>query len=285
MMSEKTYAVLSIDVEDWYHLDYIKGLGGSSYSMLDGLDNFISICQEHGVPATYFFLSDLADSLSNRSSDIGAHGGEVAMHGTDHTRPMMIPAKSFEESLKRGKEIIQECFKRPIYGYRAPCFSLDRARLDIIKDAGFRYDSSKIEFREHPLYGSLDIKGFNRITSNVYSRNGFYEFEIPTFEMFGRKLPISGGGYIRIIPWYIIKRLIRRYLAKENTFFVFLHPFEMSLKPIPKVDNLSVLAQFRFGYNTFVTPVRLKKLIQLLKSENFEFKTFFDLTRQFEQQG
>ena len=41
----KKYAVLSMDIEDWYHLDYIKETTKSDrqYSMLDGFDNFQNI--------------------------------------------------------------------------------------------------------------------------------------------------------------------------------------------------------------------------------------------------
>lgn len=281
MTLTKKQAVLSIDVEDWYHLDYIHHRSRSNYSMLDGLDNFISICHEYCVPATYFFLGELAGDLRNRSADIEFHSGEIAMHGADHTRPMLMSVKEFDESLKKGKDLLQESFGKSVLGYRAPCFSLDKVRLESVRDAGFRYDSSKIDFNQHPLYGSIQLPDFDRIASNVYLKDDFFEFEIPTYKVLGKSLPISGGGYIRIIPWQIIKALIQQYIKREDTFFIFLHPFEMSSKPVPHVEELSVFAQFRFGYNTFVTPLRLKKLIEMLKDEGFEFTSFISLTEKF----
>ena len=40
----KNVAVLSMDIEDWYHLDYFDSIEcNKSYSMLDGLDNYCRI--------------------------------------------------------------------------------------------------------------------------------------------------------------------------------------------------------------------------------------------------
>ena len=30
-----------------------------------------------------------------------------------------------------------------------------------------------------------------------------FSIELPTISIFNKKIPISGGGYIRILPWFI----------------------------------------------------------------------------------
>ena len=43
-MQIKKYAVLSMDIEDWYHLDYFAGkLPYKNISMLDGLEKYIKL--------------------------------------------------------------------------------------------------------------------------------------------------------------------------------------------------------------------------------------------------
>src|SRR4029450_2285169 len=46
----------------------------------------------------------------------------------------------------RAKKVLEDVSGREIVGYRAPSFSIDRQRLAILEDCGFRYDS-----RHHPV--------------------------------------------------------------------------------------------------------------------------------------
>ena len=50
MMDMKNkYAVLSMDVEDWYQLYYFLGKADTSYSMLDGFENYVELLNKAGV--------------------------------------------------------------------------------------------------------------------------------------------------------------------------------------------------------------------------------------------
>ena len=44
-------AVFGLDLEDWYHLDYIKKIDdlNSNFSMLDGFDEYINILEENKI--------------------------------------------------------------------------------------------------------------------------------------------------------------------------------------------------------------------------------------------
>ena len=57
----KKKAVISIDVEDWYHLDYFKGnLIDRSQSILeDGTKEFINIITQENIKATFFVVGEL----------------------------------------------------------------------------------------------------------------------------------------------------------------------------------------------------------------------------------
>ena len=73
-------------------------------------------------------------------------------------------------------------------------------------ESGYNFDSSKIQFKKHPLYGSISTKEFTKCESNIFkNKNNFFEFEIPTQNFLGQNLPISGGGYLRIFPTFFYK--------------------------------------------------------------------------------
>ena len=113
---------------------------------------------------------------------------------------------------------------------------------------------------------------------NVYQDEGFTEFELPTADFLNRKIPISGGGYLRIFPWMIMRKLVADYLATHQTYFLYIHPFELSKVSPLSVDGAGVLRNFRFKYGQSRTPSKLKKLIELLKENDYEFTTFKSLS-------
>ena len=273
MTKHKKVALLSMDVEDWYHLDYIEKKP-SQLSMLDGFDHFISFVDEHNIPTTLFILTDLLPKLNSKLKNAMNNGHELALHGTSHKRPLEMTLSEFKNDCRKAINVFNENLSKIPLGYRAACFSLDRQRLDILKNNfHLSYDSSRMDFDLHPLYGSLNMNGFKRLTKCVYVKEKFSEFELPSIKFFGRTLPISGGGYLRILPWFIMSFLIKRYIRKNSFFSIYIHPFEMSVKKPPSINGIGILNTFRFKYNINKVPTKMKKLVSLLKKEGFEFMT------------
>jgi peptidoglycan/xylan/chitin deacetylase (PgdA/CDA1 family) len=265
-------ALLSIDVEEWFHLDYINSK--IDYSMLDGLDCFLDLAKKNNVPSTLFTLSDLALTTKATLQRAIEEGHEIALHGTSHKRPLEMTLDEFEADCVKGVDEINKHLGFKPVGYRASCFSLDRARLDILRNKlGFSYDSSRINFDAHPLYGSINMEGFNQVSEFLHYRNGFFEFEMPTISFLGKELPISGGGYLRIFPWWLLSIYIKKYIRKNNLFSIYIHPFELSSVKPPAVKELDLKTRFRFKYNIKRVPLKLDRLIKLLKEEGFEFMT------------
>ena len=183
----------------------------------------------------------------------------------------------FEEDCYKGMKSFQKNLGFVPRGYRAACFSLDRERMDILKNKfDFSYDASRMDFDAHPLYGSLDMTGFTKLVDGIYveNRDGFVELELPTVKFFGKSLPISGGGYLRIFPWFLISFLVRRFIKNNPSFSIYIHPFEMSSVKPPVVKGLGFLNNFRFKYNIKSVPKKMQKLVKMLKREGYEFMTY-----------
>ena len=275
----KKYAVLSMDIEDWYHLDYFREKHVNvSYSMLDGINNYISILESHDIKTTFFTLGEIADSQKHILRNIFENGHEIASHGWSHQRPLTMNLVDFIADIKKTKEKLEQIIGNEVVGYRAPCFSMNRDLLNEVKQSGFKYDSSKIDFSSHPLYGGIDIHDFKEIYKDIYLKENFIEFEVSTLPIFRNPVPVSGGGYLRIFPWMIMNTLIKKYLEKSNLFILYIHPFELSLSSNPELPSdipWYVEKRFTFGRNTVKS--KLNKLIKLLKQFNYEFTTFSDL--------
>tara|TARA_B110000037_G_C17115154_1_gene503468 strand:+ start:2518 stop:3369 length:852 start_codon:yes stop_codon:yes gene_type:complete len=275
-------AVISIDIEDWYHLEYFKyNLNDKSQSVLDeGTNEFINIISKENIKATFFVVGELISSKQELLAEIINQGHEISGHSFNHIRPLIQSVKEFKlDSIKLLVEL-KEKLNITSPGYRAPCFSLDNERLQILKELNYAYDSSKISAGFHPLYGSINIDDYTKISDNVYSNGSFTEFELPTQSFLGKNVPISGGGYLRILPWFLFKYLLKKYLRENDTYFFFIHPFELTNKNVslPKDSSISARLRFRIGRSKGAS--RFSRLIKILKNEGFEFVTFADFNKE-----
>jgi len=175
-------------------------------------------------------------------------------------------------------ELLRSISPNKILGYRAPCFSLDRERLEIIRSLGFSYDASKISFADHPLYENLDITDFERLENFIFRDRDFHVFEANTLPILGRNVPTSGGGYLRIFPWLLSKSLIRKHLRSGEFYNAYLHPFELSNRDLPKLPKeAKLLSRLRFTLGHRTSFLKLENLIKLLIDNNYQFTTYAQL--------
>jgi polysaccharide deacetylase family protein (PEP-CTERM system associated) len=271
-----------MDVEDWYHLDYFAGLSAErSSSLLDGLDVYLSLLERHSIRTTFFVLGELAENLGGTLRAMAAAGHEIASHGVAHKRPLKMTVEEFADDLRQSKAMLENVVQRPVDGFRAPCFSMDRPRLEEVRNAGYSYDSSRIDFTGHPLYGSLDVADFDAVSPGHSVQHGFHEFEVSTLPVLGKRLPVSGGGYLRIAPWAIMRPLIQSYVNRNPLYVFYIHPFELSRRPLPAAAaKLAFPQRLRFGLGRAGVARKLGKLVRLLKDDGFSFVTFRDLCQQ-----
>jgi len=273
------YAVLSMDIEEWYHLDYFNGEScNKSYTMLDGIEVFREVLSVYDIKANFFIVGELAKNIKRLISELIRENHDIGYHGWDHVRPLNIPVKEFCKKLIESKKDFENIIGQSSIGYRAPCFSIDRERLNIIKNAGFEFDSSRINFSEHSLYGTVDMDGFNQLSTNIYRKDSFFEFQISTYNLLGRNIPVSGGGYLRILPWGTMKYLLSRYLQENELYVMYIHPFELSRKSTPQLPiHTNWYNRIRFGAGRSSTVNKLIELIKLLKEADYSIVTFSEL--------
>lgn len=270
------WAVLSMDVEDWYHLDYFpRPACDISQSLLDGVEVYLSILREYKIVSSFFVLGELVSQMRQTLLNAINENHEIGSHGWNHVRPLSMSLAACMDDFRRSKGVIEDALGRAVFGYRAPCFSLDDARLQALRQEQYKYDSSRILFTRHPLYGMIKLAGFYSLSQNIHQAGDFFEFQVSTLRVAGRELPVSGGGYLRIFPWMLMERWIKQYLNSNELYVFYIHPFELSLVETPRFPPaVSVMSRFRFGYGRSRVEKRLRCLIRLLKDRGFEFTTF-----------
>lgn len=244
---------------------------------------------------TFFVLGWLAERLPSLVREIADRGHEVASHGYNHE---LCNTQSFEhlkQDLVDSRKRLEDITGAPVCGYRAPSFSINDDILKIVQESGYLYDSSYNSFAMHGRYGkvSLSSNGTTGIAINVprsqfksgYPRsniqhstskiqNSFCELPISNlnirkpFNGKGFVLPWGGGGYFRLIPFFLFKRGVESILKKDGAYVFYMHPWEIDPGQ-PRVNAANRSYKFRHYINLDKTFSRLKRILQ-----NFNFCRF-----------
>lgn len=269
------HAWLTVDLEEWYHLDYLKGYRcrETGVRVVPQIFDFLDMLDEEGVKVTFFCVADIADENEGILREILRRGHAIGCHGLDHELLTEKSLEQFVEETKRAKAMIEAAAGRPVTGYRASCFTMERDKLEAIRQLGFTYDSSKIRFAQHPLYRNLDLTGFQQAEDLVYVQGDFAEYEIPTLEILGYSIPISGGGYLRLFPFWLLRILLSLYERKHESFTIYVHPFELTGMELPLPKGLSAVTRFRCLVGRKRNLKKLRKVIRWLKRRGARFTT------------
>jgi polysaccharide deacetylase family protein (PEP-CTERM system associated) len=268
-----------MDVEDWQHLEYFAGMRPPEprTSMLDGLDRFRELLAAEAVPATFFTLGEVGIPRAPLLRELAAEGHEVASHGPDHRLLKQLSTAEFVAQMRTHKDELEQALGMPVAGYRAPCFSMDREKLERLPELGFAYDSSWIRFGAHPLYGHMELDDWREVVPGVRRAPGadFMEFEIPTLATRRGRVPVGGGAYFRIFPWLLTRRLVGRFLDGAEVYIFYIHPFEMSaVRGVELPAGVGMGTKLRFQTGRARTAGRFPRLVRLLRERGFSFSTF-----------
>lgn len=278
-MKQKKYAVFTMDVEAFADTECIRSAQIQvDADLMDGVDEYIKILNRHNIKSTLFTVGDLTEENAERLRPHIASGHKLALHSYTHEAPVNVPLDKFREKTRSAKQRMKELFGVEVQGFRAPCFSMDKERLEVLQELGFAYDSSHLNFWPARHTVKLDLKGFQKLGSNIFRNGDFYEFGLSNGRIFGQTFPISGGGYVRLCWWRFIKKLIFRHIHTHNYYVFYLHPFELTKQEIPEIKQLRLYDQYYIKRGVGTYDQRIEQIIQMLKEDGYEFVTFEQLT-------
>jgi polysaccharide deacetylase family protein (PEP-CTERM system associated) len=227
--------VLSVDVEDYYHVeafaDRIKPETWSQFSsrVADNTRRVLELLGRSGARATFFLLGWVAEREPNLVREIASAGHEVACHSYLHRPVWRLKPEEFREDTRRARAAIEEAAGQKVMGYRAPTFSIVRKSLwalEILAEEAFLYDSSIFPIR-HDLYGLPEAPRFP-FRWECGKGQSIYELPLATVRVLGYNLPVGGGGYLRILPLWYTRWALRRIRQKDGQpAVVYFHPWEI----------------------------------------------------------
>ena len=268
-------AFLTVDLEEWYHLEYLDTdvCRDTGVRVVPQIFDFLDLLDDEGVKATFFCVGDIAEAYTDILREIVRRGHAIGCHGWDHSLLTDKSVEQFAEETLRAREAVEAAAGVKVTGYRASCFTMERDKLNALADLGFTYDSSRIRFAQHPLYRNLDLSGYYNVDDLIYTRHGLWEYEIPTLDILNYSIPISGGGYLRLFPFWLLRLLLKKYAKERENFTIYVHPFELTPMPLPLPKGLGFGTRFRCLVGRRHNLRKLKNVIHWLKRHGARFTT------------
>ena len=226
-------SVFSIDVEDWYHILQAPGVPAlPTWDLLPSCveKNFcrlLDLLAEHDVRATCFFLGWVAERYPHLVRLAVSRGHEIASHGLTHSLVFQMTARRFREDSLQARLRIEDIAGCSVRGYRAAGFSvIDRTPwfFDTLVEAGYEYDSSVFPGAR----GHGGIRSAVRTPHRLTCKSGsLIEFPITVADAASRPTCFFGGGYLRIFPLWLIRRMARAVQADGRPVIYYVHPREI----------------------------------------------------------
>ena len=275
-----TANAMTVDVEDYFHVSALAEVirrdqwDDMEYRAEQSTNRLLDLFGKNGVRATFFVLGWVAKRSPELIKRIHAAGHEVACHGMTHELVYRQTPEVFRQETRDSKALLEDLIGAPVLGYRAASYSITARSLwaiDILCELGFRYDSSIFPIA-HDRYG---IPGASTQPGLMHAKNGasIVEFPLSTAEVLGRRVPVAGGGYFRLLPYWFTRWGLRSINERQQQPFIFyLHPWEIDADQ-PRF-NASLLSKFRHYTNLHVCEARLARLIG-----EFRFTTVKEVLR------
>jgi polysaccharide deacetylase family protein (PEP-CTERM system associated) len=231
------------------------------------------------IKATFFVLGWLAERIPNLVREIQSRGHEVASHGCKHQLLDQLSVDELKQDLTDSKKLLEDITGAEVVGYRAPSFSINDNILTIIRDSGYRYDSSYNSFSLHGRYGRISLNGTGKLGIAHKLSDNFYELPISNLNLGNQILPWGGGAYFRLIPLSLFKSGIKKFLMHQDAYMFYGHPWEFDPEQ-PRVNQAAFNSKFRHYTNLNKTQAKLRSLI-----ESFDHCWFLTCSRYLELNG
>ena len=230
-MNQPLTHALSFDIEDWFHLVEIDAVADrtkwdSFPSLVVPYTRWIvETLGESDTRATFFMLGWVAERYPELAPLIANVGHEVACHSYWHGRVDQQSPDEFRAETSRTKDLLEAQTGKPVIGYRAPSFSITPGAewaFDVLLDLGFKYDASLFPARR--AHGGYPCPQQAHDFTDTPSGRPLRELPMSVLQWGPLKLPFSGGGYLRLLPPWLIRRGFARFANSRTPVVTYLHP-------------------------------------------------------------
>lgn len=264
---------LSFDVEDWFHMVGIPAVENPL-----AWPGFESIVERHtewivqtvtdaNVRATFFVVGWIAERYPHLVKLIADAGHELGTHSYWHRKCYELTPEELREDLKRSIDVIEQAGGQRVLGFRAPSFSITPGNewvFDVLLDLGLKYDASL--FPTSRENGGYPCPRRAHQFTQTPSGHSIPELPMSVMRLMGRPLAFSGGGYLRLLPHWLIRKGFDQLNGQGVPVVVYLHPRDFAVE-CPRV-TMPLHRRFKSYVGLDTTAEKLRMLLA-----NYRFDT------------
>jgi polysaccharide deacetylase family protein (PEP-CTERM system associated) len=261
----------TVDVEDWYQssVDYDAPI---SDRVVRNCDRLLEVLAQAGVRATMFVQGRVAETFPSLVGTFLKAGHEVQSHGYSHRPLHAMDRAGLRRELEYARKTVEDAGGCRVTSFRAQDFSILAGNLwalEMLAEAGFRVDSSIFPIRMK-RYG---IAGWEAAPHRVRFAGGGTLLEVPvaTLSWGGRRYPVAGGGYFRLLPLAVIRRALRGVLESPQPVIVYCHPYEFN--PVEMAEyrgRIPLLRRLHQGLGRGAFVARVERLVRAFPFGRFD---------------
>jgi polysaccharide deacetylase family protein (PEP-CTERM system associated) len=258
--------ILTVDVEEWFHILEVEGgytrddWSGLESRVEANTDALLALFAGSGTRATCFVVGWVAQRHPALVRRIADAGHEIASHSYWHEVVPRHSRASLAQDLAGSRKLLEDLGGRPVRGFRAPGGSITHATawaLEVVAEAGFHYDASLNP--GHSSHGGFATPYFG--PHRLLTAGGEL-LEIPwtTVGIAGRRLPFAGGGYLRLLPYALIRACVAAENRAGRPVNVYVHPREID--PDQPRMRLPWRRRFKYYVGLRSTAAKLRALLR-----------------------
>lgn len=270
----KRVVLFTVDVEDWFQVENFKNY--INFSQWESRDRrferntrtLLDIFEKYNIRATFFVLAWNAERAPELVKEIQAKGHEIASHGYKHELCSNMSEEELREDLLKSKTILEDITGIQIQGYRAPGFSINDKTVNLLKEIGYKYDSSYNGLGFNKRHGKLSFDKFTKKYYAFMDPQGFWELPISNLKIGYTTFPWGGGGYFRLINTTIFLAGVSKILKDNGAYVFYMHPWEIDFGQ-PRVTKANLFFKFRHYVNINRCHKKLIKFFDAFQDCNF----------------
>ena len=264
-INDKRMNILTFDIEEWFHCDFIssdKNWSNYEVRIHKNTDFILGVLSNYNRKATFFILGWIAEKYPEIVKKIHAEGHEIGCHSMKHKLVHRMTPNQFREDTNRALNEIEKIVGEKVIMYRAPAFSITKDTtwaFEILNELGITHDASIFPAKHD--YGGFP--SFGDAKPSIIEINGIFikEFPMNVHKIINKPIVFSGGGFFRLLPYNIIRRLT----ADSDYVMTYFHPRDFD-EDQPMLKHLPLIRKFKSYYGLKKSGAKFDKFVSDFKT-------------------
>lgn len=255
--------ILTFDVEEWFHLLDFDATrtedkwGEYEVRIHKNMERIFQILEDTDTKATFFIIGWVAKTYPEVVKKI-AEKYEIGSHTMTHQLVWQQKPEEFKQDVEASIKLLQDITGKPVKYFRAPGYSIRESEayaFDTLAELGIEIDCSV--FPAKHAHGGMP--SFPKATPSIIEHNGTRMKELPITlgKFMSKNIIYSGGGYFRLFPYSLIKKL-----TKQNGDYnmAYIHPRDLDGGQ-PVLEGLPLIRRFKSYVGTKGAEAKLRKYL------------------------